>query len=454
MAESEFFWNQLLGYIEAGNVVPVVGEGLLEIESESGRRFLYASLARSLADYLGVPTDDLTEDPSLNEVACRYLESSREARRDDIYFALKQIMPGPEALPVPAPLAKLARIRNFRLFVSTTFDSMLAQALDEVAGYPATQVFAYSPERVVDLPSQWQDSRPRTVFHLLGRLSTEPSYAVTDEDVLELFHALQSENRQPERLLDCLDKAHLLILGCRFDNWLARFFLRTTVRKRLCVATGTDYLADSRTLADPQLMRFLRSFSARTKLFESGGAIEFVNELSRRWTERHPDGQSSPPPDAEVPELAPGTIFLSYASEDLAVAQRIQLALGEVGIVDVWLDKTHLAWGDRWEPKIERCIEQCAFFLPIISGHTLTRKRRHFRTEWRLAEKEALKANLTASFLLPVVVDQTGQDHPAIPEAFRAAQWRRLEPGDSTATLALELQRLVRGFRRDLRGIA
>lgn len=47
MAETEFFWNQLLDFIDEGTVVPVVGEGLLRIAGDDG--FLYPRLARDLA---------------------------------------------------------------------------------------------------------------------------------------------------------------------------------------------------------------------------------------------------------------------------------------------------------------------------------------------------------------------------------------------------------------------
>lgn len=110
-------------------------------------------------------------------------------------------MPGDE-LEVPAPLAQLAEIRRFKLFVCTTFDPLLARALDRVHGAGSTATLAYSPERTADLPQGWELATGPLVFHLLGRVSTEPSYAVTDEDVLEFFHALQSENRRPQRLLD------------------------------------------------------------------------------------------------------------------------------------------------------------------------------------------------------------------------------------------------------------
>ena len=43
-----------------------------------------------------------------------------------------------------------------------------------------------------------------------------------------------------------------------------------------------------------------------------------------------------------------GAIFLSYASEDAAAAERIAAALRAAGI-EVWFDRTELRGGDAWE---------------------------------------------------------------------------------------------------------
>ncbi len=448
MPETRRFWNQLLGFLETGNVIPVVGEELLSVDLDGRQGLLYPHLAGALADYLEVPAAELPAEPSLNDVACHYLRQ-RDARRDDIYSALMWIM-GRQQLAVPEPLAQLAEIRRFKLFVSTTFDPLLARALDQVHGKAATQVLSYSPGRTADLPPLWQSGRwpPRdrspTLFHLLGRLSIEPSYAVTEEDTLEFVHSLQSESRRPNILLDWLDKSHLLILGCRFENWLARFFLRTTVRERLWVAAGIDYLADARALRDPRLVRFLRAFSSRTKLYE-GGAIEFVAELHRRWMAIHPSGDLEDEPEAagepteeELPENP--DVFLSYAREDFDTARNLADALAAAGL-RVWLDRRRIGWGEPWRAKIQRAIEGCSFFLPLISRYNLTDEKRFFRFEWDLAETEARRVKASARFLLPVFLDQqVSPQNSDIPEAFRQAHWRS---GEDLDALAAEVRQLA-----------
>ena len=93
------------------------------------------------------------------------------------------------------------------------------------------------------------------VFHLFGKLSAVPDYAVTEEDTLEFIHSLQNETKRPQRLFDELNQAHLFIVGCSVTEWLARFFLRISRRDRLLLARGkTDIVADARVRDDAGLM--------------------------------------------------------------------------------------------------------------------------------------------------------------------------------------------------------
>ena len=39
-----------------------------------------------------------------------------------------------------------------------------------------------------------------SLFHLLGRASASPDYAIYDEDLLEFLHAIQDKQRQPKTL--------------------------------------------------------------------------------------------------------------------------------------------------------------------------------------------------------------------------------------------------------------
>ena len=54
----------------------------------------------------------------------------------------------------PLALRQLAEITDFDLFVTTTFDSLLEKAInaERFGGAQSTEVIAYTPNRVADLP--------------------------------------------------------------------------------------------------------------------------------------------------------------------------------------------------------------------------------------------------------------------------------------------------------------
>jgi zona occludens toxin (predicted ATPase) len=63
--------------------------------------------------------------------------------------------------------------------------------------------------------------------------------------------------------------------------------MRTAKRQRLIEARGsTDFVADARICNDDKLVLFLRHFSTRTKIYKDGGALDFIDELHRRWYAR------------------------------------------------------------------------------------------------------------------------------------------------------------------------
>lgn len=52
------FWNQLLDLISKGNVVPIVGEELLQLPGEPEGTTLYGALARRYADSCGIELEE------------------------------------------------------------------------------------------------------------------------------------------------------------------------------------------------------------------------------------------------------------------------------------------------------------------------------------------------------------------------------------------------------------
>jgi TolB-like protein len=135
-------------------------------------------------------------------------------------------------------------------------------------------------------------------------------------------------------------------------------------------------------------------------------------------------------------------IFLSYASQDAAVAGRIGDALREAGL-EVWFDQSELRGGDAWDQLIRRRIRECALFVPVISANTQTRLEGYFRLEWKLAvERTHLMADGRA-FLVPIVIDAIDERQAHVPESFRAVQWTYLPGGIATPAFTGRIAQLL-----------
>lgn len=444
-------WDDLLNYIEERRVIPIVGPDLLRVETDRGPRLLHEWLAERLATKLAVDASRLPQPLNLNDVVCSYL--GQRGRREEAYTRLRSIMREVQFAP-PEALRQLTRITDFDLFVTTTFDPLLEQALnaERFGGQPHAEVLAYAPNRVVDLPCERSQLQRPVVYHLLGKLSASPTYVISDEDMLEFICALQSEHLTPDKLFHELEHNHLLLIGSDFSNWLARLFLRMAKRKRLSDPRDVgEILADDHTSRDDRLLAFLQQVSVRTRVF--AGAASFVDELHRRWQARQAPAagggatafapQRFLPPSREMPEHA---IFISYAREDLPAVQRLKSALDAAGLV-TWFDLDRLEGGDDYDLKIRSNIARCSYFVPVISANTQRRLEGYFRREWSYAVDRARNMAEGAVFVLPVCVDDTGEAEALLPDRFRSLHFARLPGGEPPAEFVRRLQELLTGRR-------
>ena len=152
----------------------------------------------------------------------------------------------------------------------------------------------------------------------------------------------------------------------------------------------------------------------------------------------------------ELPDRPGGAVFLSYASQDAAAAERIGAALRSAGI-EVWLDTSELRGGDAWDQRIREQIHDCRLFIAVISTHTEARDEGYFRREWKLAVDRTHDMSERKAFLVPVVVDGTSERGAAVPQKFREVQWTRL-PGGETPSSFVERVAALLGARAGAAG--
>jgi hypothetical protein len=460
----EEFWDDLLAFIETGRVIPVVGAELL-MAGGSFEIPLYRAVAERLLekyeDSAGPLSRGTTLHPynELHDAVCILAAGGKRVKElyRPIHDILKNLLADQEE-PLPA-LRELASIRHFDLFVTTTPDDLLARALDSVRTQemaPTDQV-QYAPllpteTRLRDIP-EVQAPGYRAVFYMFGKAHVSPFYAIHDEDALEFAYKLQQTQigEPPFRMFTEMRSRNLLFIGCNFPDWFSRFFLRLSNEKRLSSEERPkkEFLIDQVIGQDGNLTVFLERFSRDSRVFPMP-AREFVAELYQRWQKRNP----TPPPRDDHGNgsgrgrgrpisPAAASIFISYASEDIAAARQLFEELRPLGAEVIWFDKDALRPGDEWREKIRIAVECCGLFLPLISTNTEAIPESEFRREWRQAANR-LEIIQGQKLVFPVVVDAEFDGnvdrYARVPEAFKDLQYSHAPAGRTSPELLNELR--------------
>ncbi len=460
MPASEDFWDDILGHLRDRVLLPVVGPELVTVQDGDRR----VSLSRLLGERVAARYQlDVSWGPlsGLDDAVGAFLAArgSREAER--LYRVVNDLVSDFNP-PPPEALRQLAGIRDFRLFLSTTFDPLLARAINEVrfGGEPRTRELWFSPNQ--STAEQQENARePResdtVVFKLFGKASSTPQYAIHDEDVLEWLHVLLTETaRLPEWLGDELKASPVLFLGCQLSDWIGRLLTRMASKSRLSLESKQFFIVGESVASYPALTRFFQTFcgGTRVQVLEADPAA-FVAELSERWHKRNP--QAAAATAAGMAQAAPpagkGSIFISYVREDADAARRLCDALSDIG-GDVWLDERRLQPGDRWEEEILASIRrEVRLFLPVISRHTESREEGYVFKEWREAVERAKGIPPGGrKFIVPIVIDAEYDGNPSryrqVPDAFTVSHWGRAPGGDPDEDLVSALRDAIRDMRR------
>ncbi len=460
MAEmTEGDWDELLASMSEGMVVPVVGARLL-LDADGSS--LQARVACKLLKDNGVelPATGLPPFREVNEAVTLLKGRGKDVQR--MYHPIHQAMLDlcNQSVQIPKPMQQLAQITDFRLMVTLTPDGLLAQAL-ETENRGVNEV-VHSPkqptDQATDLDKNWQLSGGSVqLLYLFGKSRTGPLYSIHDEDMLEYAHnVIAGGNNTPKAFLSTLQERNLLLIGCNFPDWLSRFMLRTTRKWRLAEPQGVQgWLVEPLAVEDP-VIGFLGKYSPATSVLSSIEPAQFVDELHRRWTERH-----TPPADgcgsavaAEPAMPARAMFFISYSRKtDLAHAIRLYEALTGLGVTanEVWFDRNALDPGDNFKQRILEGIRSCQYFLPLISRDAVKREEAFVFREWEAAT-DRLK-DLNRRFVVPLVVDATNE-----PESYQqnsVQNWVERdinfghspdgEPDEKARTLLTKLIRTARG---------
>lgn len=456
---NEAFWESLLDALDLATsprgrpVVPVLGRDVVVVKTEGGERPYHLLVAAEVARVLKLAMDDMPPDFDLHSVERRArLQRIEIPELRGCAFKVHQqlsakVEPG-EALQL------LAAIPAFRLLITTAWDSLLERSIEASRGRaPVSGAFSIEG---IEAPTDYDEADAKAasafVYHLFGRISRFERFGMTESEILEEVHNLTAYRATRwSKLSHELQRSHLLLIGLKFPDWLARFIVKLgrpdpLWQPRSC----TEFIVEAGTL-DKTFLDFLHSFPGVPQLYD-GSALTFARELSERWRGNHP---SLPPPASRPLAGAPapaerGSIFISYASQDRAAALTLANQLKDQGL-EVWIDDQEIRSGDDYLEIIYKAIDRAAAFVALLSCNTSREVPSRYRDEWNRAHRSMGKRTGLShlQFIHPVIVDST----PYQELQFLPSQWsdmsKELAPGGvPTPKLVDTLRDIQRTIRK------
>lgn len=409
------FWNALLTRIDQGEVVPVVGPGVVTF----GRRdeLLYPWLTQRLPAELDPPLTFEKPPRDLQEIVDAQRAKGQPIER--IYKLLNKIVRDPDLRP-GTTLAGLAAIKGFQLFISATFDPLLPKAVESAfhGGKLDERHLASSlRDACPDLPQELAILEHRFVYQILGCAKPFRDFVVWDDDMFRFLLRLDQQMPLLPKLSEALQNSHFLILGLSFADWLLRFFVQVVKHAPLSELAGTELFIFEK-LAPAERDQVVIYFSRLTKQIRilPVDPIDFIAQLYDRWCERHPQPDGDPDDKNKAhreKHRAPGCVFVSYASPDLEIARYVVSQLQEAGCL-VWFDKEQITIGQVWKEALREAVEErCGLFLSLISGQTSARHTGFNIYERNLAAKRRDTFADNTVFYLPMRIDDA---EPLIPD--------------------------------------
>ena len=419
---NDLFWNELLTRIvEIQKVIPVVGPGAITFGPADN--LLHPWLAQQVAAKcrLQFPATDLPK--TLQQVVDEQRRggASYEEKRERLGLVHRYVfnlLTG-SGLHPGVTLYRLTSIKDFQLFLTTSFDPLLARAVEltQPAPRPADWVRAISfRDGFRDLPSSFGELPFECVYHLLGKIRKAPDCALWDDETLAFLRELDQHLRGPGNLSAALHDSHLLFLGLSLDNWLMRFLIQVVKGKHLSELDRDQlYLSENQETGErDQVVVFFSRLTHQLRIVPMPPR-EFIAELARQWRDRNPQNPDDTALMKQAHRLAhraPGCIFVSYASPDLLIAEYIVKQLQDKGLL-VWFDKQQLLPGQDWETKFSEVVEQtCGVFLSLISDASAQRLTAYNILERNLASKRRDRFADTEVFYIPLRIDE---GEPLIP---------------------------------------
>ena len=384
----------LASRIRLGNCVLVLGPGASTDSTGEHEMPIHEKFARELAASLSREQKrDLNAD-DLRHVSQVWQEKNRNSAllQGNLRRFYKQF--SGQTTDFHRNLAALP----YRLCITTTPDDFLFNALTEAGKKPIRDFYNFRETRAA-FKCELTVDRP-LVYHLYGYHDEPSSLVITENDLIDfLTGVIRKAPSLPDQITGTISRpdSNCLFVDLGFKNWYLRVLMRSLGllghNEKSVALESREFFAQSK-----QHQTMVYFSSTNTMEFHQESLGEFAVKLRRAYESIADQGSrqaAALPPDAPV-------VFLSYASEDRELIERLGLRLRSAGIA-VWQDKQNLRAGDNWERIITHVIEkQVDYFVAVQTPAMAERVRGVFYQEIEDALLQQKRTREGIRFLIPV----------------------------------------------------
>lgn len=296
---------------------------------------------------------------------------------------------------------------NFPIIITTICFDIIEQELRDMGiKYSSARYVPKNPRIVTKDNSLVNKDLPnRCIYHIFGIAEDAQDWVFDEEQLLFFLKSLNDINCGAIGLANHIKnhRLRLLVLGCNLPDWLFRFLWcpiqeksngKTKqgywLNKEMPNASFEDFLEEIRYTPAEEIEDIL-SKATKQLVYEREATINNIQNTNNRI--EHYD------------------IFLSYASEDRSIVDRIYDILHNQHHLSVWFDdrgEGEINIGDPYWENIKEGIEKSTHFMPIITEHYLEKsigtsnlnKETEMAYDFYIQNKDNLKRN----YSIPIII--------------------------------------------------
>ena len=324
-------WPTIMSSIQGGQCTPILGPGMREALVGP-----WNEMAAALSDQFNFPFSTFLRDSFPN--VTQYISVNQDlntlyTRLDDMFrTALQKRLAAdlPDALKtksasVPGLFGQAgakARASDasephrvlagmpIRIFITTNFDNMMADALREAGKAPEVVICPWRDglmldESVYDREPGYIPSPERPlVYHLFGHFSQPDSMVLTEDDYFDFLIGFTANKKRtpqviPPAVLRAFTDSALLVLGFHLDDWSFRAMFRTVMvqqgagRRARYSHVGVQLEPeDVRNQNPARARKYLEKYFGEAEInLYWGKSQDFLTELARQWKPAQEDAR-------------------------------------------------------------------------------------------------------------------------------------------------------------------